>query len=324
MLTNPWAIQVSAKLVGLKAQSEALAESIKHNGSRGAAREIFIKEFLTPFLPPHIGIGTGEVINHLGMSSAQVDVILYNRGRVPPILIGESDLGIFPWESVIATIEVKSVLTAKEVRGSILNAYSVGRIVECLADTGVTSDGKTPAELAMWHFKVPTFVFAFQSDLAKDEAGNPTGKHESMRLHEQEETLSTEGNSLAGKLKVAEESKNDQEIQKIAKDLNRYRSVAVDRSGGTNREKDTHFDLSYLFGVCVLGSEWCYRFMDFKSLEERDPEPKMRTISRLDTTYTRVEADGKMRESVAFLKHLLMLSNEMPRCFAGYSLDRYL
>lgn len=89
-----------------------LAGGIEHDGEKGAFREFFVHELLRPLLPGHFGVGAGVVTDALGQrQSPQVDVIVYDRRRMPPLMLAGSS-GIYPIDSVVAVCEVKSQLKA--------------------------------------------------------------------------------------------------------------------------------------------------------------------------------------------------------------------
>jgi hypothetical protein len=114
-------------MAALIVESKSINAAFGHNTPARLCQELFVKQFLRPFPPPQIGIGTGEIINHLGQRSRQVDVVLYNIDRIAPALVNGSDAGVF-LGNVIAVIEVKSRLTAQVWEDAHLNAYSVDQI----------------------------------------------------------------------------------------------------------------------------------------------------------------------------------------------------
>jgi hypothetical protein len=100
------------------------ASELRHPGLKGRVREVFVKELLTPFLSPNLGICTGNVVDSHGGISGQIDIIIYDKTLIPSLLlIGE--VGVIPIESVLATIEVKSTLTRGELKKAIKNARSI-------------------------------------------------------------------------------------------------------------------------------------------------------------------------------------------------------
>jgi hypothetical protein len=86
-----------------------------HAGLKGQLREIVVRDLLRPLLPTDVGIGSGQVISAYEENSLQQDIVLYDRRVVPPVLF-EQVSGVFPLESVLFTIEVKSCLTLEELR----------------------------------------------------------------------------------------------------------------------------------------------------------------------------------------------------------------
>lgn len=93
------------------------AESIKgieHDVTKGTLRELFVTDLLSPFLSSQFSIGSGIIINQRGTQSHQTDLIILNNHILPPF-IKEQHIGVYPAECVVATIEVKSRLTKKEL-----------------------------------------------------------------------------------------------------------------------------------------------------------------------------------------------------------------
>jgi len=94
------------------------ATDINHAELRGQIREIVTESLFKPVLPPGVEIGTGQIIDSEGNCSAQTDIVIYNRNTLPPLLAGRTT-GFFPVESCIYSIEVKSKLTATELKDSL-------------------------------------------------------------------------------------------------------------------------------------------------------------------------------------------------------------
>ncbi|EIF2259557.1 hypothetical protein LFR79_003608, partial [Vibrio cholerae] len=104
-----------AKVQGALAEAKA-ASNLSHQGVKGTILEILISKLFRPLLPSDIGVGTGQIIeNHTGKISTQMDIVLYDKSILPPVLFDEST-GIFPVEAVLYTIEVKTTLTKKDLR----------------------------------------------------------------------------------------------------------------------------------------------------------------------------------------------------------------
>ncbi|MCR9494915.1 hypothetical protein NB493_05815 [Vibrio alginolyticus] len=104
-----------AKVIGAITEAKA-ASKLTHQGVKGTILEILISKLFRPLLPADIGVGTGQVVEQAtGKVSNQIDIILYDKSVLPPVLFDEST-GIFPVEAVLYAIEVKTKLTMKDLR----------------------------------------------------------------------------------------------------------------------------------------------------------------------------------------------------------------
>jgi len=99
-------------------------DSIAHEGLKGRIREIFVDDLVSPLLPSYVGIGTGKIIDSEGGQSGECDVVIYDRDRMPPLMLGLRE-ALFSIESVLYSIEVKTTLNVKELRDATLNAKQV-------------------------------------------------------------------------------------------------------------------------------------------------------------------------------------------------------
>lgn len=130
---------------------------------KGTPREAFIKEFLEDHLNSTVAIGTGEIIDSRskpGDRRNQFDIVIYKR-NYPRLDFGGGING-FLAESVIATIEVKSLLnkagieqavgaarTAKQLQKSEVKSFSTGYIPPSIFSYVVAYDG--PAKMETVH-----------------------------------------------------------------------------------------------------------------------------------------------------------------------------
>jgi hypothetical protein len=101
-----------------------LAPGRKHPVLQATSLETIVGNLFTLILPPEVGVGTGKITDYEGRQSDQIDVILYSRNILPPIMEDPKD-GTFPIESVLYTVEVKSRLTAKTLKEAFANARSL-------------------------------------------------------------------------------------------------------------------------------------------------------------------------------------------------------
>jgi Domain of unknown function (DUF6602) len=106
---------VQSRINSAVSQARA-AKGISHQGLKGEVVEILIRELFRPLLPSDVGVASGQILEmHGDRLSRQMDVIIYDKSIVPPILYRE-DVGLIPVESVLYTIEVKTTLNANELK----------------------------------------------------------------------------------------------------------------------------------------------------------------------------------------------------------------
>jgi len=103
-------------------------QEIPHRGMLGEVREILVRELFRPLLPSDIGVGTGQLIDSENNVSPQTDIILFDRSLAPPMMLSEN-LGLFPIESCLYVIEIKSTLNADELRKSHESALAISRLI---------------------------------------------------------------------------------------------------------------------------------------------------------------------------------------------------
>lgn len=105
---NEWSQLISKRL---KSEAELVGVQAKHALYQDSAKETFIRVVLEQFLPDNFGIGSGCVIDAQGNKSDEQDIIIYRRDYPQLNLPGGTD--IFLYESVLATIQIKTKLVRK-------------------------------------------------------------------------------------------------------------------------------------------------------------------------------------------------------------------
>ena len=90
-------------------------EHIKHKGLRGNFRESSLGRLLQSYIPFGWDLGSGEVVDYSGKTSSEIDLLIYNKASIPPILFRESE-GCYPMESCFYVFEIKTTSTAKEIQ----------------------------------------------------------------------------------------------------------------------------------------------------------------------------------------------------------------
>lgn len=152
-----------AKIKAAKAEYDN-SLPLEHPYMKGRVREIVLQNLIAPILPQDFQIGNGKITDKNGRMSKETDLIIYSNKLIPPILYSER-LGAFPIDSCVATIEVKSTLTASEIGNAIKNADALRKLE--YSSGKFSSVGKP---LSHRIGVVTRSLFAFQSDISvKDE-----------------------------------------------------------------------------------------------------------------------------------------------------------
>ena len=96
----------------------AASSHLKHKLTKGELRELFAVNVLNAFLTSQFSIGSGVIINQKEEQSNQTDIIIYDNRILPPF-IKEQHIGVYPAESVVGIIEIKSILDSTAVKKAV-------------------------------------------------------------------------------------------------------------------------------------------------------------------------------------------------------------
>ncbi|GEP45872.1 DUF6602 domain-containing protein [Brevifollis gellanilyticus] len=125
-----------ARIEDLLLAQSRIAANTGHNLHKGTPREAFVRGFLEEHLSERVAIGTGEIIDansKPGEKRNQIDIVVYRRD-FPKLSFGGGVNG-FLAESVVATIEVKSVLDIPAMKQSIETAHRIKGLTRNLVTT---------------------------------------------------------------------------------------------------------------------------------------------------------------------------------------------
>lgn len=158
----------------LKIEGNELSSLVNHQGEKGRLSESNIRKRIRSYLPEWMKIGTGFIASADGSLSPQQDIIIYDGLYSVPIY--ESEVcSIFPIESVLATVEIKTTLTRAELKKSLLSS----RVIRDMAETngkhylkmGIREiDGK--GSVVTWQQKTSKlppryFIFSYKTSYKK-------------------------------------------------------------------------------------------------------------------------------------------------------------
>lgn len=219
---------IRSRVVGA-IQSARASSTLTHQGVKGTILEILIRDLFNPLLPSDIGVGSGQIIEcKTGNLSPQTDIILYDKSILPPILFDESN-GIFPIESVLYAIEVKTTLTKRDVQ----QAHESAKILDSFSYIpGKQIDGTIGCSNPE---KCRSVIFALGTDLSEN------GKSEIERYKEiyKDDPTYVVAICVAGKeywyrqktawIKFEGTDDFDEILGFIAGVTNTYRSVSISR-----------------------------------------------------------------------------------------------
>jgi hypothetical protein len=106
------------------------AMDLSHPGLTGTVREILVRELIRPLLPPQIAVGTGKIVDHVGNASGEIDIVVYDRSVLPPLLYApDGVLGAFPLEACLYALQVKSTSSLANLRDVIRQGRSLADLV---------------------------------------------------------------------------------------------------------------------------------------------------------------------------------------------------
>lgn len=106
--------QFATSIVRGMIERAAALSQLDHKLLKGELRELLVSEVLKSFISHPFEIGSGILVNQRGQQSCQTDVIVYDATVLPPFVKAQH-LGVYPAECVLATVEVKSVLSHDEL-----------------------------------------------------------------------------------------------------------------------------------------------------------------------------------------------------------------
>ena len=132
-----------------------------HSVVLGTAREGLISNFIKQNLPEYISYHTGEVFDSNDQRSGQIDIVLHPI--TSPKINLHNAINIFPAETVLAAIEVKSNLTTGKKTGALSEALSsCARLKELsIIDRSIDRSSITD------HQRIPFIIFAYKGPTLK-------------------------------------------------------------------------------------------------------------------------------------------------------------
>lgn len=116
-----------------------------HSLHKGTPREGFIKDFLLKHIGKQVSVGSGELIDcrsETGQQRNQHDIVIH-QNAYPRIHFGEG-IDAFLAESVVATIEVKSLLTKDDLKQAVIAASRAKTLEKHIRRQVISNNDKIP------------------------------------------------------------------------------------------------------------------------------------------------------------------------------------
>lgn len=98
----------------LEAEVNVFAQLVAHEGEKGRENEAVLARILEALVPQRFGIGSGLLIDTADRYSRQTDIVVYDQSDEPAVLAQTTQL-LFPIESVLACIEIKTTLRPDDI-----------------------------------------------------------------------------------------------------------------------------------------------------------------------------------------------------------------
>jgi hypothetical protein len=149
----------------LKSEVDLLNQIIPHNLTKGTENEQSLKKVVGSFIPRKYSLGSGIIIDSFGNQSRQADLVIYDS-HIYPNLFSQSSTTIFPVETVIATIEVKTYLDNAKLKDVFQNTNSIRQLKHYEDTISLNQPDKDhPIKIMQYPTRPPlTGLFAFRVD----------------------------------------------------------------------------------------------------------------------------------------------------------------
>lgn len=95
--------------------ADLISSKLEHKYLIGKYKEILLDQLIKPMLASKYSTGSGKITDFCNNTSSEIDIVIYSMELIPPILFSEN-FGVYPSESVLSCIEVKSLLNKSELR----------------------------------------------------------------------------------------------------------------------------------------------------------------------------------------------------------------
>ncbi len=100
------------------------ASRVEHPGLVGRIRELVADSLIKPMLLAGFETGTGKIVDNADHQSSEIDLVVYSKAILTPIMFSQRD-GMYPIKSSYYAIEIKSQSNAANIQDAIAKSRSV-------------------------------------------------------------------------------------------------------------------------------------------------------------------------------------------------------
>jgi hypothetical protein len=115
--------------VRMRSDFEEARKATENRGIKGESFENAFKDFLENYLPKNLNISSGILVDSIGNSSRQLDIIISDDLKTP-IFYSNGRNRVIPIEATYSVIEIKAKLDITELEKTIQNMLSVKDLVK--------------------------------------------------------------------------------------------------------------------------------------------------------------------------------------------------
>ena len=139
------------------------SSSIAHRGNKGSSREESLRQFFRERIPKAYAVTEGEVVDLNGLVSPQLDLMFYDQSA--NFALNTDQSSILPAEALLASVEVKTVLSKAEIEKSVVAAKKLRKLKPYNRDLGGTDVGDSSLKINIARYY--HCLFAYETDLAE-------------------------------------------------------------------------------------------------------------------------------------------------------------
>ncbi len=133
-----------------------ISPKLEHPYLIGKFKEILVDQLIKPMLASKYSTGSGKITDAKNNVSSEVDVVIYSKELIPPVLFSEN-FGVYPSESVLSCIEVKSKVDDQELKSAFDKYKEIKGKIKY--EAGEYDENDNPINHSLFDFTRELFAF---------------------------------------------------------------------------------------------------------------------------------------------------------------------